>query len=94
MNILFLSQNFPGEFGPLAIILAKDKQNNIIFYPTKCNGDIPRVKKIIYDIYTQEYSQGFSKYDPIVKAVFKTWPNLVKQLKASRYLRNIKNLVK
>ena len=57
----------------------------IVFYTTNCNGDIPRVKTIIYDIHTQEYSQELSKYPPTVKAVFKTCPNLVKQLKSSKF---------
>lgn len=48
MKILFLHSNFPAQFRHLAVSLAKDSNNRIVFGTTREEGQIPRVYKLIY----------------------------------------------
>lgn len=48
MKILFLHSNFPAQFRHLAINLAKNADNRIVFGTTRKEGQIPGVYKLIY----------------------------------------------
>jgi glycosyltransferase involved in cell wall biosynthesis len=48
MKILFLHSNFPAQFRHLAIALAKDRANRVIFGTARKEGEIPGVYKVIY----------------------------------------------
>ena len=66
MNIVFIHPNFPGQFGYLAEMLGKDKDNKIIFITSAdSNKDrqIPGVQKIIF---SEKMPEG-KKDDPPLK---------------------------
>lgn len=48
MNILFLHPNFPAQFRHLAVALAKNPQNKVVFGTKRTEGSIPGVFKAIY----------------------------------------------
>lgn len=48
MKILFLHSNFPAQFRHLAVHLAKDSNNRIVFGTTREEGQLPGVYKLIY----------------------------------------------
>ncbi|HPR16529.1 MAG TPA: hypothetical protein PLW58_11120, partial [Smithella sp.] len=48
MKILFLHSNFPAQFRHLAVNLAKNADNRIVFGTTRKEGQIPGVYKLIY----------------------------------------------
>ncbi len=48
MNILFLHPNFPAQFRHLAIALAKNPKNKVVFGTKRKEGNIPGVFKAIY----------------------------------------------
>jgi glycosyltransferase involved in cell wall biosynthesis len=48
MKILFLHPNFPAQFRHLAIALAQDKQNQVVFGTARKEGQIAGVYKAIY----------------------------------------------
>jgi len=50
MKILFLHRNFPGQFRYLAPALAQDKENEVVFITNAHNGQIPGVKKHVYNL--------------------------------------------
>ena len=49
MKILFLHPNFPAQFRHLATVLAKDRQNTVVFMTNRREGNIARVNKVIYE---------------------------------------------
>ena len=50
MRILFLHSNFPAQFRHLAINLAKDRNNQVVFGTTRKEGQLPNVVKAIYSL--------------------------------------------
>lgn len=48
MKILFLHSNFPAQFRHLAVHLARESNNRVVFGTTREEGQIPGVYKIIY----------------------------------------------
>ncbi|MGO1118049.1 glycosyltransferase family 4 protein [Rhodovibrionaceae bacterium A322] len=48
MKILFIHQNFPGQFKHLARVLASDNRNQVVFLTKNTNYDIPGVKKVLH----------------------------------------------
>lgn len=49
MKILFLHSNFPAQFRHLALNLARDSNNRVLFGTTREEGQIPGVYKFIYN---------------------------------------------
>jgi glycosyltransferase involved in cell wall biosynthesis len=49
MKILFLHPNFPAQFRHLAVTLAKDKNNQIVFATKRREGELAGVYKTIYN---------------------------------------------
>jgi glycosyltransferase involved in cell wall biosynthesis len=50
MKILFIHQNFPGQFKHLAIHYARHADDQIWFITKRNKNNIPNVRKIVYDI--------------------------------------------
>jgi glycosyltransferase involved in cell wall biosynthesis len=48
MRILLIHRMFPGQFRYLAAALAQDPRNEVVFLTSAAAGDIPGVKKVIY----------------------------------------------
>ncbi|ANM30630.1 glycosyl transferase family 1 [Acidobacteria bacterium Mor1] len=48
MNVLFMHQNFPGQFQHLAAALAAQPGNNVVFLTQRKDRRIPGVRKIVY----------------------------------------------
>lgn len=48
MKLLFLHQNFPGQYKNLVLHLAKQGGHEIVFLTQNANADIPGVRKIVY----------------------------------------------
>lgn len=48
MKILFLHSNFPAQFRHLAVHLARDNSNRVIFGTMREEGQIPGVRKFVY----------------------------------------------
>jgi glycosyltransferase involved in cell wall biosynthesis len=49
MRILFLHSNFPAQFRHLAVALAKDKGNQVVFGTKRQEGQMPGVYKVLYE---------------------------------------------
>ncbi|NET61130.1 MAG: glycosyl transferase family 1, partial [Symploca sp. SIO2E6] len=48
MQILFLHSNFPAQFRHLAVALAKDPNNRVVFGTMRREGSLPGVTKALY----------------------------------------------
>jgi hypothetical protein len=48
MKILFLHPNFPAQFCHLAVALAQDSMNQVVFGTTRRDGRMAGVQKLIY----------------------------------------------
>lgn len=48
MNILFVHQNFPGQYLHLAQALAADPRHRVVFITQRRDGTLPGVQKIVY----------------------------------------------
>ena len=48
MNILFVHQNFPGQYLHLVRHLAAQKQHDVVFLTQRRDVDIPGVRKVVY----------------------------------------------
>lgn len=65
MRFLFLHSNFPAQFVNLAVHLARDPANQVVFITARVEGALPGVEKIIYKKHrevrpeTHGYLQGF-----------------------------------
>ena len=49
MRVLFLHPNFPAQFRHLAIALAKDSRNQVVFGTNRSEGQIAGVTKVLYE---------------------------------------------
>lgn len=50
MNILFLHRNFPAQFRHIAVELAKDPNNNVVFITNNNDLNIEGINKIVYKL--------------------------------------------
>ncbi|MGZ3184073.1 MAG: glycosyltransferase family 4 protein [Telluria sp.] len=48
MNVLFVHQNFPGQYLHLARKLAADPANDVVFLTQRQAGTLPNVRKVVY----------------------------------------------
>ncbi|MBF0240159.1 MAG: glycosyltransferase family 4 protein [SAR324 cluster bacterium] len=48
MRVLFLHPNFPAQFGYLAMELAKDSRNQVVFVTKRQEGQLKNVRKVLY----------------------------------------------
>jgi len=48
MKILFVHQNFPGQYLHLARYLGARSENQVVFITQRADGDLPGVRKIVY----------------------------------------------
>lgn len=48
MRVLFLHNAFPGQFGPMAMALAADPANQVVFATAQESGSLPGVRKLVY----------------------------------------------
>jgi hypothetical protein len=48
MNLLFVHQNFPGQYRSLARHLAAPPGNRVVSISQRADGDLPGVRKIVY----------------------------------------------
>ena len=54
MKVLFLHRNFPAQFRHLAIHLAKDKENQVVFLTNRKDvPDIPGITKVLYGLHRE-----------------------------------------
>lgn len=61
MNILFLHRNFPAQFRHLAVNLAKDPKNKVVFITNRKEFNIPGVIKYVYQL-RREVSKQTHRY--------------------------------
>lgn len=69
MKILFLHSNFPAQFRHLAINLAKNADNRIVFGTTRKEGQIPGVYKLIYTPSREPQRETHHYIKPLESAV-------------------------
>lgn len=50
MNILFLHRNFPAQYRHIAVELAKDPSNNVVFITNNDKLQIQGIKKVVYKL--------------------------------------------
>ena len=48
MRILFVHQNFPGQYAHLLTHYASDPSNEIVFLTRRANASFPQIRKIVY----------------------------------------------
>ncbi|MCR6631656.1 MAG: glycosyltransferase [Magnetospirillum sp.] len=48
MRVLFLHNAFPGQFGPMAMAMAADPANQVVFATAQEGGSLPGVRKLVY----------------------------------------------
>lgn len=69
MKILFLHSNFPAQFRHLAINLARDGNNRVVFGTTSKEGQIPGVYKFIYTPSRKPHKETHHYVKPLEAAV-------------------------
>ena len=69
MKILFLHSNFPAQFRHLAVNLAQDADNQIVFGTTREEGQIPGVHKFIYTPSRKPHRETHHYVRPLESAV-------------------------
>lgn len=69
MKILFLHSNFPAQFRHLAVNLAKDSHNRVVFGTTREEGQIPGVYKFIYTPSRKPHKETHHYIKPLENAV-------------------------
>src|ERR1700754_2876095 len=48
MKILFIHQNFPGQYRHLARFLGASSQHEVVFMTQRTDADLPGVRKLVY----------------------------------------------
>jgi len=61
MRVLFIHQNFPGQFKHLAQHYAARSGNEVVFITQRSDGEIPGVRKAVYTNH-REPTQGIHRY--------------------------------
>ena len=69
MKILFLHSNFPAQFRHLAVNLARDSNNRVVFGTTREEGQIPGVYKFIYTPSRKPHEETHHYIKPLENAV-------------------------
>jgi glycosyltransferase involved in cell wall biosynthesis len=69
MQVLFLHPNFPAQFRHLAVALAKDPQNQVVFGTNRAQGELPGVQKMLYQPKREPSPETHRYVRPLEKAV-------------------------
>jgi glycosyltransferase involved in cell wall biosynthesis len=69
MKILFLHSNFPAQFRHLAVNLARDSNNRVVFGTSREEGQIPGVYKFIYTPSRKPHKETHHYIRPLEGAV-------------------------
>ncbi|MBE9127098.1 MULTISPECIES: glycosyltransferase [unclassified Coleofasciculus] len=91
MRILFLHSNFPAQFRHLAVVLAKDTHNQIVFGTTRREGQLPGVSKAIYSTSREARPETHHYVRPLENAVLQGQAvyRLADQLKAQGFIPDV-----
>lgn len=69
MKILFLHSNFPAQFRHLASAFARDNHNHVVFGTARKEGQIPGVRKFIYEPSRKPHRETHHYVKPLENAV-------------------------
>lgn len=69
MQILFLHPNFPAQFRHLAVALARNPQNRVVFGTNRAEGELPGVQKLLYQPSREPSPETHRYVRPLEKAV-------------------------
>lgn len=91
MRILFLHPNFPAQFRHLAVVLAKDPNNKVIFGTARKEGSLPGVHKAVYAPSREPNPQTHHYIRPLENAVLQGQAvyRLGEQLKAQGFIPDV-----
>ncbi|MEB3219300.1 MAG: glycosyltransferase family 4 protein [Nostocales cyanobacterium 94392] len=91
MRILFLHSNFPAQFRHLAVALAQNPNNQVVFGTTRQEGSLPGVLKAIYSSSRDVNPQTHHYVRPLEKAVLQGQGvyRLAEQLKQKGFIPDI-----
>lgn len=91
MHILFLHPNFPAQFRHLAVTLAQDSKNTVVFGTTRKEGNLPGVYKAIYSPSREPHPQIHQYVRPLENAVLhgQAVYRLCVQLKAQGFIPDV-----
>ncbi|HEY9666475.1 MAG TPA: glycosyltransferase, partial [Coleofasciculaceae cyanobacterium] len=91
MRILFLHPNFPAQFRHLAVALAQDSNNKVVFGTARKEGSLPGVFKAIYSTSREPHPQIHHYVRPLENAVLQGQAvyRLCEQLKAQGFIPDI-----
>ncbi|MGC1395467.1 MAG: glycosyl transferase family 1, partial [Coleofasciculaceae cyanobacterium] len=91
MRILFLHPNFPAQFRHLAVALAKDSSNQVIFATARKEGSLPGVYKALYQTSRIAHPQTHHYVKPLENAVLQAQAvyRLSEQLKAQGFIPDL-----
>lgn len=91
MRILFLHPNFPAQFRHIAVALAKDSRNQVVFGTAKKEGSLPGVYKALYQTSRTAHPQTHHYVKTLENAVLQGQAvyRLSEQLKSQGFLPDI-----
>ncbi|MGB5962382.1 MAG: glycosyltransferase [Coleofasciculaceae cyanobacterium] len=91
MRILFLHPNFSAQFRHLAVALAKDSSNQVIFATARKEGSLPGVYKALYQTSRIAHPQTHHYVKPLENAVLQAQAvyRLSEQLKAQGFVPDL-----
>ena len=91
MRILFLHSNFPAQFRHLAVALAQNSNNQVIFGTTRKEGTLPGVYKAIYTPSREPHPQTHHYVRPLENAVLQGQAvyRLTDQLKVQDFIPDV-----
>lgn len=91
MHILFLHPNFPAQFRHLAVALAKDPDNKVVFGTARKEGSLPGVHKALYSPSREAHPQTHHYIRNLESAVLQGQAiyRLADQLKAQGFVPDI-----
>ena len=91
MRILFIHPNFPAQFRHLAVAIAQNKQNQVVFATMREAGNLPGVTKVLYkpsrqaSPQTHHYLQNLENSVLQGQAIYR----LASQLKAQNFIPDV-----
>lgn len=91
MRILFLHPNFPAQFRHLAVALAKDPQNQVVFGTARKEGSLAGVYKALYQTSRTAHPQTHHYVKPLENAVLQSQAvyRLCEQLKGQGFIPDL-----
>jgi glycosyltransferase involved in cell wall biosynthesis len=91
MHILFLHPNFPAQFRHLAVALAQDSNNKVVFGTARKEGSLPGVHKVLYSPSREAHPQTHHYIRNLESAVLQGQAiyRLADQLKAQGFVPDI-----